>query len=120
MRTELKKITNQERHRFIGTVSKFGFKAGWYAPEQTILLTNIKLYDEDKIITDHLWFTMGKQFSQLNLKEGDIISFEARVGKYRKGYYGNIDYFFEKNGYFPPRATIEYKLERPTKIKLEN
>ena len=39
---------------------------------------------------------------------------------YEKGYYGNIDYFFEKNGYFPPKATIEYKLERPTKIKLEN
>ena len=120
MRKELKKITNKERHRFVATVSKFGWKAGWNAPEPTILLTEIKLETENEIITDHLWFNLGKQFSELNLKEGDIIAFDARVGKYKKGYYGDVDYFFMKNGYFPPAPTVDYKLERPTKVKKLN
>lgn len=119
-RKNLKKLGDQERHRFIGTVGKFGWKAGWNYPEETIMLKDIKLFSSDEILTDHLWFNLGKQFASLNLKEGDVISFDARVGKYRKGYYGNIDYFFEKNGYFPPSPTIDYKLERPTKIRLEN
>ena len=55
-----------------------------------------------------------------NLKEGDIISFDARVAKYVKGYKGDWWYFFEKTGHFPTPISTDYKLERPTKMKIES
>ena len=120
MRKELKAIGNEERHRYRAEVALFGWKSGWNEPEPTIMLKNIRLCGNDDIITDHLWFSLGKQFQKLNLKEGDIISFDARVAKYVKGYKGDEWYFFDKKGYFPPPISTDYKLERPTKIKIES
>ena len=84
------------------------------------MLKNIRLYGNNDIITDHLWFSLGKQFQKLNLKEGDIISFDARVAKYVKGYKGDERYFFEETGRLPPPISTDYKLERPTKMKIES
>ena len=119
-RKNLKKLGDKERHRFIGVVGKFGWKSGWNYPEKTIMLRDIKLFSTDEILTDHLWFNLGKQFASLNLKEGDVVSFDARVGRYVKGYMGDDYYFFTQNGYFPQPPRVDYKLRMPTKIRLEN
>jgi len=60
-----------------------------------------------KIVTDHLWFTMGKRFGLLGLKEGEQVEFEARVDAYYKGYIGHEWGVQEK----------DYHLEYPTKLR---
>ena len=114
MRKKLKNLGSQERHRFIGTVQKFGMKSSIWESSSTICLVNVKLCGENEILTDHIWLTVGKQLADMELQEGDIISFDARVDSYRKGYKGFID------GIFMDQTTKDYKLSRPTKIKLEN
>ena len=78
-RLKLKQIGTEERKRYVGTVDKFGIRRGFKGLIDTILLINIKLEGSEEIITDHLWFDLGKQFSDLNLQKGDIIAFNARV-----------------------------------------
>lgn len=119
IRYRLKTLGDKERHRFCAEVERFGLKNGWKGPEQTILLKNIKLADGEKILTDHLWFTVGKQFKALGLEEGDKISFDARVAQYKKGYWGDRDYVFMRYGEMPPPPSIDYRLGRPTKIVKE-
>lgn len=110
-RLKLKQIGTEERKRYVGTVEKFGIKNGYRGRGiDTILLINIKLEGSEEIITDHLWFDLGKQFSDLNLQKGDIIAFNARVAKYKKGYYGGRELEIPK----PPAG--DYKLQRPTKV----
>ena len=94
MRGKLKAIGNKERHRYSAEVAQFGWKSGWNEPEPTIMLEN------------HKWSV--------------IISFDARVAKYVKGYKGDWWYFFEKTGHFPTPISTDYKLERPTKMKIES
>lgn len=84
-RTKLKEIGMEERKRYVGTVDEFGTRKGFKGLIDTILLINIKLEGSEEIITDHLWFDLGKQFSDLNLQKGDIIAFNARVAKYKRG-----------------------------------
>jgi len=110
MRKELK-ILDEQRDLFRGTFKKYGLKSGYKgASTETILLVSI-CNDNGKIISDHLWFNMTKGFEKLGtLREGDIIQFEARVGKYRKGYINrraDID-----------QSSFDYKLSHPTKITL--
>lgn len=108
MRKELKKM-NEERTSFVGVFERFGIKNGFKGPEKTILLINIKDLN-GKNITDHLWFNYTKGFQKLGeLKEGDVIQFDARVKKYEKGYKGYRDDVF-----YPP--VEDYKLSHPSKI----
>ena len=109
-RLKLKQIGTEKRNRYVGTVEKFGIKNGFKGLIDTILLINIKLEGSEEIITDHLWFNLGKQFSDLNLQKGDVIAFNARVAKYKKGYYGSRELEIPK----PPAG--DYKLQRPTKV----
>lgn len=109
MRQELKKI-DHHRELFRGIFKKYGLKTGYKgASTETILLTSIRDSNE-KLICDHLWFNMTKGFEQLgSLKEGDILQFEARVKKYRKGYINRragID-----------QSEFDYKLSHPTRIE---
>lgn len=55
----------------------------------------------ETLVTDHIWFTVGKTLKELNLKEGDEIEFNARISSYRKGYW---------------KDKTDYKLNRMTKI----
>ena len=59
-------------------------------------------------MTDHIWFCVGKRLASLDLKEGDKVSFEARVGSYEKGYVNYREYIDERE--------TDYKLNNPTKI----
>ncbi|GAF38086.1 hypothetical protein [Lentilactobacillus farraginis] len=115
IRTQLKKKGSQCRYRYTGTFEKYGFK---YTDRRrnhaipTLLLLNVK--DEKGIeVAEHLWFNLTKGFEALGiLQTGDILSFNGRVKQYTKGYQG-----------FRPgiRQTLQkdYKIERPTKVKLE-
>jgi len=109
LRKELKKIEHQ-RELFRGIFKKYGHKTGYKgASTETILLVAIRDSNEN-LISDHLWFNMTKGFEQLGtLKEGDILQFEARVKKYRKGYVNRragID-----------QSEFDYKLSHPTRIE---
>jgi hypothetical protein len=109
MRQQLK-ILDEQRRLFRGIFKKYGLKSGYKgASSETILLVSIR-DDNGKMICDHLWFNMTAGFEKLgNLREGDIIQFEARVKQYRKGYVNRqagID-----------QSSFDYKLSHPTKIK---
>lgn len=109
MRKEMKEL-NEVRKRFRGIFERFGTKTGWEGREvTTLLLKNIIDLSTQQEITDHLWFVYTKRFQELDLKEGVIIEFDARVKEYLKGYKGyreNVDKSIEK----------DYKLSHPTKI----
>lgn len=109
MRKQLKTL-DEQRGLFRGTFKKYGLRSGYKgASTETILLVSI-CNDDGKIISDHCWFNMTKGFEKLGtLEAGDIIQFEARVKKYRKGYINRragID-----------QHSFDYKLSHPTQIK---
>ena len=108
MRKKLKKM-EEIRSTFKGTFVRFGTKNGYKGPEKTILLKDIKNIN-NQIITKHLWFNFTKGFAKLNLEEGDIVQFDARVKEYLKGYFGYKDDVYKS-------AEIDYKLSHPTKVK---
>lgn len=108
MRQELQKI-NKKRLKFRAKVEKFGFKPAFRGfGLKTILLVDVINVETNNIVTDHIWFTCGKSWD--SLIENDIVEFEARVAKYEKGYKG-----YREDVYNP--VSIDYKLERPTKVK---
>lgn len=109
VRTELKELGSEERHIFSGTFERYGTKSGYKGPTETVLLVNI-CDEEGNIVSDHLWFNKTKGFVNANMRKGDIVSFEARVTEYQKGYKGNKDDI-------PHDVSYDYKLTYPTKIK---
>jgi hypothetical protein len=111
MREKLKN-KNNERLLFSATVNKFGLKPNWHGyGVPTILVTDVK-FEDVSFACDHLWFTVGKTIEKLNLKVGDKITFEARVSKYVKGYVNHREGINERR--------TDFKLNRPTKIKIIN
>lgn len=111
MRTELKRIGKTQRHRYSGIFENYGFK---YADRQkvhakpTMVLKDIKLVTDDQeiLVADHLWFNVTLGFKRLGiLVKGEKLYFDGRVTHYEKGYY--LD-----------GISVDYKLERPTKILL--
>lgn len=111
MRKDLQKI-NGDRQTFTGTFSRFGQKSGYKGPLPTLLLLNVK-NQQGKTVTDHLWFNLTKGFAALELEEGDLVQFDARVKEYEKGYKG---WDFEKQLESP--IEIDYKLSHPTKLSV--
>jgi len=114
MRKKLKQYYNQ-RTSFTGTFVRYGMKRGFNGlPLKTMLLSDIRLLNQDKVLADHLWFTVGKRLGSLELKEGDVISFDARVTSYQKGYKGFREDVFDK-----PIST-DFRLSYPTRVKILN
>lgn len=100
-----------QRLRFTATVERFGERKNFKGvPTPTILLKSIRLIGEDKILTDHLWFTKGKSWDGCNI--GSLIEFDARISEYTKGYKGHREDVTDSP------VTIDYKLTRPTNIVL--
>ena len=112
MRAKLKKIENT-RKKFTAVFKRYGSKTNWHGfSEKTILLVDVKSNGKGKTVTEHIWFRMTKGFEKLGeLKEGDILQFDARVKEYTKGYKGCILDNWERP------VEIDYKLNNPTKIK---
>ena len=75
-----------------------------------MLLKNIKDL-KNNVVCNHLWFNYTKQFKFLgDLKQGNIIKFDARVKEYIKGYVNNREFVDDR--------TFDYKLSYPTKISV--
>jgi hypothetical protein len=110
MRKGLKKIEDA-RLTFKGIFKRYGLKNNWNGfPEKTILLVDVK-DSHGVIVTDHIWFSLTKGFQSLGeLKEGDLIQFDARVKRYLKGYVNHREYIDVRE--------LDYKLNNPTKIKM--
>jgi hypothetical protein len=110
MRHELAKLYGK-RCCFQGVFVRFGKKTAYKGkPLTTLLLKNIIDITSQKLIADHVWFTLGKRFERLQLQENDVIQFQARVTKYLKGYRGrreDVDSCIEQ----------DYRLSFPTKLK---
>lgn len=105
-----------ERKTFTGVFERFGrhsiafynkYARQWISvDEKTILLVNVK--DESgTVVADHLWFRATKGFLAVSLKEGDAVSFAARVKPYLKGYVPLVG----QDGQLK-----DWKLANPTKI----
>jgi hypothetical protein len=104
MRKELAKL-NTTRMSFTAKVGKFGTKKNYHGySEPTICLCNVKDIDGN-IMTDHIWFTVGKTIDKLKLEVNEVIKFDARVSGYRKGYF--------KDGF-------DYKLNNISKVERVN
>lgn len=106
MRAELAQY-NGQRRKFKAIFSRHGQKFFKQHFKTTLLMTNVTDILTGKIVTEHLWFTMGKKFSALGLVEGDAVTFEARVDTYLKGYVH--DEFDEKE--------LDYHLVYPSKLQ---
>lgn len=109
MREELAKLRNM-RKSFKGTFVRFGLKSGYKGPLKTVLLKDIIDVNSDKIVTDHLWFNLTKGLERLQLQEGDIVGFDARVTTYLKGYRGR-----REDELHP--VEVDYRLSFPTKVE---
>lgn len=110
MARESLRVLNGQRERFQARVERFGTKTAYRGPDQrTVLLRDVALRDTAEVVTEHVWFTVGKWSERL--KEGDVIAFDARVGEYIKGYRGR-----REDVYSP--ISIDYRLQRPTKVVL--
>lgn len=110
MRKELENLGCAQRHTFVGTFERFGYKNGYKEVLPTVLLTNVHLVGKDKILTDHLWFNKTKGFAQQNLQPGDEVQFDGRVEQYEKGYKGYRKDVFSF-------ISDDYKISRPTNVK---
>ena len=110
MRKKLKNIKG-ERKQFTGIFDGFGEKKNYHGFfEKTVLLKDVKLAEDQKELTDHLWFNYTKGFQELDLVEGDIVQFNARVTSYTKGYQGHREDVFKI-------IEFDYKLSHPSKVK---
>lgn len=110
MRKQLAKL-NGVRGAFTGIFVRYGFKNGYKGHSlTTVLLKDIK--DKHGIQrSDHLWFNLTKELDRLPLEEGDVLSFDARVTEYIKGYKGwDWEVQIEKP------LQQDYRLSYPTNI----
>jgi hypothetical protein len=112
VREELAKVCGQ-RKSFQGVFVRFGRKPGYKGSETTILLTHICDIASRKLVTDHVWLTMGKQLQKLDLKVGDILRFDARVTEYLKGYQGRRD----EDDYDCKPVESDFRLSFPSKLR---
>lgn len=96
------------RLRCRAVVDRFGTKPAFKGlPVQTILLRDVVDADTGTLLTDHLWFTIGKWSA--GLATGDIFEFEARAADYIKGYQGRREVF-------DAPVSRDWKLKHPTKV----
>ncbi len=110
MRNLLKKQAGR-RGEFRGTVALFGTKTAFRGPDiPTVMLKDVK--DETgEIVTEHLWMTVGKQLTCLNVQVGEEIIFAACVTPYEKGYKGR------REDVSDALRSIDDRLSTPTNIR---
>ncbi len=111
MRHALKQLDDGVRRRFSGTFVRFGEKLGWKGRTLTTLLLKDIRDANNKLVCDHLWFNLTKEFDNLTLTEGTVVSFDARVKQYYKGYQGyreDVDKPVER----------DLRLANPTKVQV--
>jgi hypothetical protein len=114
MRKELQNIEGV-RQRFTATFVRYGTKPAYKGPPiKTLLFEDIR-DKHGKEYCDHLWFTINKSFTKLDLQPGEKISFDARVKPYIKGYRGRRGEY-DENFYDAKPVSKDYKLSHPNNI----
>ena len=109
MREGLKAMENA-RSKFTGIFVRYGVKPAYKGPPiETLLFRDVR-DQTGKLVTDHIWFTTTKGFDVYKFNDGDVVSFDARVKEYWKGYRGRRG----DDGY--SQVTKDYKLSHPNKI----
>lgn len=112
MREELERVGSEERCRVEGTFVRVGSKGG--RTRLTALFQDIRLAGKKKVLTDHVWLNLTDGLKSLGeLEPGDVVSFDARVREYKKGYWGSDP----KKAAKRPASSIDYKLSHPTKFE---
>jgi hypothetical protein len=102
-----------KRKKFKAIFVRLGKKVNYKGySEDTILLKDVLDLENNKLVTDHCWFSYTKGFEKISLTEGAALEFEARVKEYKKGY-------VRKDLKINNRTT-DYKLSHPTKIRKVN
>lgn len=76
MRKKIKQLNRNKKYKFTATISKVNY--------ETILLMDVCLVMDHSYLTDHLWIKANKKTDNLNLKEGDQITFTGNVREYMK------------------------------------
>jgi hypothetical protein len=110
MRTALGK-NEGERKRFRGTFVRIGKKKNFKGySEDTILLEDIIDIAGNDRVADHVWFSFTKIFEDAGIREGDIITFDARISRYSKGYVNK--------GLGLKKRAMDFKLSHPTKVEI--
>lgn len=110
MRTKLASREG-ERKKFKARFVRVGKKTNYKGySEDTILLSDVTDIETNTIVTDHLWFSYTKAFEKVRLEEGVIVTFEARVKAYKKGYVNK--------GIGINNKRTDFKLSHPTKIEV--
>ncbi len=110
MRRALAKTEN-ERRKFSATFIRLGSKVNYHGySEETILLKEVTDLENNKVVTDHIWFSYTKSFQGVPLNEGARVEFEARVKAYTKGYVNRR--------YGINQTKKDFKLSHPTKVKV--
>jgi hypothetical protein len=110
MRTTLSK-NEGERKTFRATFVRLGKKKSFKGySEDTILFQNIIDIVDNQRVTDHVWFTYTKTFEDAAIRDGDIITFDARIKRYTKGYINKALNL--------KKQTTDFKLSHPTNVKV--
>lgn len=98
------------RATFRGTVARFGTKTAYRGPDIPTVMFKDVTDKSGTVVTDHIWFILGKQMARLNLQEGDMVEFDARVTEYVKGYKGYREDVYKA-------LEVDYRLSNPTKVR---
>ena len=85
MRQRLVKTKKHDRYLFFGTFDHYMISTGARGIAQRIMLTNIRDEYGNKV-AEYTWFDDIKTFLQLDLVEGDEVSFYARIVDYENEY----------------------------------
>ncbi len=97
MRTKLRQRLHT-RSRYTATFQRHGWRPGPHVPIATCCFECVTDSDGE-IVAGHLWLDAGAGFDALDLQPGDVVSFEARVKRYPKGYKGGVNEFVSRADY---------------------
>jgi hypothetical protein len=101
-----------KRLMFIATFWHYGTFQTYRGAGRTILLKCIRDV-KGRLLADHVWINYTPSFDLAGeLRQGDIVTFDARVGKYIKGYFGER---IEDRLAHP--ACEDYRLNYPHNVK---
>lgn len=93
-REELLTLDKDTKYSFTGVFKRKGCDKR-FRDRKTVLITDIKiiLEGEEIFLTDHVWVPLSKRWKSVekDLKEGDILTFDAEVKEYYKE--GEKDFF---------------------------
>lgn len=113
LRSMRKKLAEEVgiRKKFKGVFARYGKKVNYKGySEETVLVEQIVDAETNQLMCDHLWFSLTKGFEKLNLTNGDVLQFDARIKEYKKGY--------KNSAHKIDNTSKDFKLSHPTNISL--